>query len=293
MSESDETTVSRRFLLTAAVSAIGVIALYLLAVRTTVGQRFDDIAFAGRAVEDPELTRLTNEVLHSVTRFSLAVLTAALVVLALLRRRIRLAIAVGAAVTASVVTTEVLKLHVLDRPLLDDVEGIEINSYPSGHATIAMALALGLVLVTPHRSRWLAAGVAVAGSMLFGIGVLATGWHRPSDTLGAYLVCLSVFSLVVGLMSRAGWIADVASDGVESWMHGRALVVAVVGLVAVAGFALFESLQADSLRTVEYAADYLAVCLVILVCAAVTVVGFTGALRGMSIGARPGADASA
>ena len=91
--------------------------------------------------------------------------------------------------------------------------------------------------------------------MLFGIGVFATGWHRPSDTVGAYLVCLCVFSLVVSRMSRAGRIDEVATEGAETWMRRRALIVAVVATTAVAGFALFESLRADSLRNIEYAGD--------------------------------------
>ena len=127
--------------------------------RTTTGQQFDDIAFDGRAVEDPEVTRIANELLHVVTRSTLILLTAAIVLVAFARRRIRLAIAVGAAITGSVVTTELLK-HFLERPQLDDVDGIAFNSFPSGHATIGMALSLGIVMVAPYRWRWLAMGVA-------------------------------------------------------------------------------------------------------------------------------------
>ena len=55
-----------------------------------------------------------------------------------------------------------------------------------------MSLALGLVIVVAHHWRWLAAIGAAVIAVLFGTGVLVTGWHRPSDVFGAYLVSLGV-----------------------------------------------------------------------------------------------------
>lgn len=280
---SADSALVRRLAIVSIASAIAVLILYLVAVRTTAGQEFDDIAFSGRDVEDPEITRATNEVLHSVTRLTLFVATAGLVLLALLRRRLRLALAVGGAVAGSVVTTEVLKLHILTRPVLDDVDGITINSYPSGHATIAMALGLGLVMVTPHHRRWMAAGVAVAFASLFGVGVLATGWHRPSDSIGAALVCTAVFCAVTAMLIAWRGSGEVTVEGVERWLHGRSLAVVAAVVTLVTGYALFETLRADSLTTVEFAGAYLLVAVIILAFAACVVAGYTGALRSVSL----------
>ena len=129
----------RAFVSISIVSVIALMLLYIVAVRTGFGQRFDDIAFEGRSVEDHEVTRELNDLLLWVTRSTLPLLTAALVVFALAQRRVRLAIAVGLAVTISVITTEILKTRVLSRPSLDDVAGIAQNSFPSGHATIGIS----------------------------------------------------------------------------------------------------------------------------------------------------------
>lgn len=86
-------------------AAVGVALVYLIAVRTEVGQRFDDLAFEGRAVADPEVTRVANELLHTVTKSTLALLTLALLIFGLARRQVRLALTTGATVAASVVTS--------------------------------------------------------------------------------------------------------------------------------------------------------------------------------------------
>lgn len=270
--------------LTAAVAAAVLLVLtYLVAVRTGAGQRFDDLAFDGRSVEDPAITRTTNDLLHRVTRSSLVVLTAAVVLVGLARRRWRLAVVAGACITGAVVTTEILKLHVLSRPRLDEVPGIEQNSFPSGHATIGMALSLGIVMVSPHAVRWLSTLGAVAVSLLFGIGVLATGWHRPSDTIGAYLVCVIWFAAGTALLLR--WRGGGHDDmgRVEARLDTRAAVVAGLLMVIAAGIVVAETFTEDGLRTVEFAGDYAIVVAAILVAAVVIVVGYGESLRGVSL----------
>jgi len=277
----------RRFLVTsAAASALGAL-VYVVFVSTEWGQRFDDIAFDGRAVEDPEITRATNDLLHSVTRSSLVLLTGALVLFALGRRRWRLALVAGASITGAVVTTEVLKLHVLTRPDLDGIAGIEQNSFPSGHATIGMALSLGLVMVSPHRFRWLATGAALLVSMTFGIGVLATGWHRPSDTIGAYLVGLAWFALGTALLMRWRGSGTDEMGRIEDRLDTRAATIAGALVVVFAIVVLIETFTEDALRTVEFALDYLAVCVAVLAMAAAIVIGYHQSLRGVSLDPRP------
>jgi membrane-associated phospholipid phosphatase len=275
---------TRQLVALSAVAAVALAIVYLVLVRTMAGQRFDDLAFDGRVVESPEITRATNDLLHLVTRSTLGLLTTAIVVAALLRRRVRLAIATGAAITASVVTTEVLKLHLLDRPDLDGIAGIEQNSFPSGHATIGMSLSLGIVLVTPHARRWLALVAAVGVSTVFGVGVLATGWHRPSDTIGAYLVCIAVFALVTAVLMRIS-ACDVRDDmgHVEERLDPRATMVAGVLVVAAGVVGLVLTFREDGLRTVEFAADYVAVGAIIIALGAGVVLGAGELLRGVSL----------
>ena len=277
----------RRFLAASVVGVALLALLYLVLVRTKWGQHFDDIAFDGRGVEDPEVTRATNDLLHSVTRSSLVLLTGALVLFALARRRWRLALIAGASITGAVATTEILKLHVLTRPDLDGIAGIEQNSFPSGHATIGMALSLGLVMVSPQRWRWLAAIAALVVAMTFGVGVLATGWHRPSDTLGAYLV--AVIWIALGTALLLAWRGPGADDmgRVEARLEPRAVAVAGLLVVALGVFVLVETFTEDGIRTVEFAVDYLAVCVAILAVAALIVIGYHQSLRSVSLDPRP------
>jgi len=266
-----------------AAAAVILGAAYLVLVRTGWGQHFDDIAFDGREVEDPEITRATNDVLHRVTRSSLVLLTGAVVVAALARRRWRLGLVAGASITGAVVTTEVLKLRVLTRPDLDGIAGIEQNSFPSGHATIGMALSLGVVMVSPHTLRWLSTVAALVVSMTFGVGVLATGWHRPSDTMGAVLVCVIWFGLGTALLGQWREPGDDEMGAIEVRLDRRAGAVAAVLVVAFGTLVLVETFSADGLRTVEFAVDYLVVSIAILALAAVVVIGYAVSLRGVSL----------
>jgi hypothetical protein len=104
-----------------------------------------------------------------------------------------------AAFGCAVVGAEVLKNALPWRALVPEdallQRGFQTNTYPSGHATVATSLALGLLLVSPSRWRpWLAiVGGCISGT--FATGVLFAGWHRPSDALGALAwsgLCMSV-----------------------------------------------------------------------------------------------------
>ena len=77
--------------------------------------------------------------------------------------------------------------------------------------------------------------------------------------------------------------------GVEERL--QPFVVAVVGLIvlASANVALFFTFEDSSLRTIELAADYVAISVVVLVLATVIVLGYHQLLRGVALDA-PGAD---
>lgn len=123
------------------------------------------------------------------------------VLVALVRRRPRVAVAAGMIMLGASLTTQLLK-PLLAAPRTVAVPGfaIDAGSWPSGHATAAMALALCCVLVAPARLRpavgALMAGFAVAVCYSF----LELGWHYPSDVLGGFLVASSWTLLGVGAL---------------------------------------------------------------------------------------------
>jgi hypothetical protein len=100
----------------------------------------------------------------------------------------------------ALVGAEILKDVLPWRALVPDdtllARGLQANnSYPSGHATVGTSLALSLVFVSPSRWRpWLAVAAGCL-SATFATAVLFTGWHRPSDALGALTwsgLCMTV-----------------------------------------------------------------------------------------------------
>ena len=132
-----------------------------------------------------------------------AIWVAALIVITLLRGRPRSAFAAGVIILGANATTEVLK-HVLATPRLGWF--VPPASWPSGHSTAAMALALAAVLRAPARLRPAIATAGAGLAVAVGYSVVATGMHYPSDVLGGFLMA-------------AGWgLATVAALlGAERW----------------------------------------------------------------------------
>ncbi len=187
------TTTSRRSALVAlaVTSAVLLVVLYVAAVRTEVGQRVDNAALRGRTT-DTVVQHAVDRTLDSVSVTSLFLATAALVVLALIRRRPLLAVGIGVLVLGANVTTQVLK-DALTRPDLLGPETARraLATFPSGHSTVAMSLALALVLAVPARLRVPVGIAGIAYAVLVGAATLTGAWHRPSDVFAAYLVTLA------------------------------------------------------------------------------------------------------
>jgi hypothetical protein len=134
------------------------------------------------------VNRFTNRIARLCDPQHYVFLAAIPVIVALIRRRPQVALMLAAVLLAANETTQLLK------PLLaaprDIVywNPIGTASWPSGHATAAMTLALCMVIAAPARRRP-AVGAAMA---VFAIAVsysfLELGWHYPSDVFGGFLV---------------------------------------------------------------------------------------------------------
>jgi hypothetical protein len=125
------------------------------------------------------------------------------IAVALARRRGWRALAVAGLLAVTGVTTQVLK-HVLAQPRLEHwlPEQVATNSWPSGHSTAAMTLALCAILVAPPALRAVTAMLGGAFAVGVGYAVLVLGWHYPSDVLGGFLVAGLWASLAVGVLHR-------------------------------------------------------------------------------------------
>lgn len=125
------------------------------------------------------------------------------ITVALVRGRVWVTLAIIAILLGANVTTELLK------PLLDVHRSYSppgapsAGSWPSGHATAAMSLALCCILAAPARFRPATAALGATFAVAVSYSFLALEWHYPTDVLGGYLVA-SIWTL---LGMAAVWIA--------------------------------------------------------------------------------------
>jgi len=118
---------------------------------------------------------------------------------AVLRGRPRSALAVVAIILGANVTTELLK-HTLSEPRLPFMPA---PSWPSGHSTAVMSLALASVLAAPTRLRPVAAALGASLAIAVGYSVMATGMHYPSDVVAGFLVAATWTLLAVACLLAA------------------------------------------------------------------------------------------
>lgn len=144
------------------------------------------IGFVG--LHRPRLQAITQFVASLCNPGSYVYLAAIPVGVALIRRRPRLAVAIAAILLAANETTELLKPLVSSpRPFL--LSGsVNTGSWPSGHATAAMSLALCAVIVVPARLRPLVGATMAAFAAAVCYSVIELGSHYPTDVLGGFLV---------------------------------------------------------------------------------------------------------
>ncbi|MEA2212014.1 MAG: hypothetical protein QOF83_1962 [Solirubrobacteraceae bacterium] len=126
------------------------------------------------------------------------------ILVALARRRPRVAVMIGAVMLGANVSSQVLK------PLLASPRGhglpgpyILPSSWPSGHATAAMTLVLCAVIAAPARRRPAVAAVMSAFAIAVCYSFLTLGWHLPSDVLGGFE--LASIWVLLGV-AALGWL---------------------------------------------------------------------------------------
>ena len=73
-------------------------------------------------------------------------------------------------------------------------------SWPSGHATGGMSLALCLIVAAPPPWRRRAAALGATFAVAEAFAVTASGWHYPSDALGGFAVAGAVAWLALPLL---------------------------------------------------------------------------------------------
>jgi membrane-associated phospholipid phosphatase len=148
----------------------------------------------------PRVDLLANGLLHLLEPGLYTVWALLLVAVALLRRRPRLALAIAVVLPLAPLSAEVLKPLLAHPHAYAGVKDITAASWPSGHATAVMALALCAVLVAPYALQPLAAMLGAAFVVGVGVSLLILAWHMPSDVFGGYLLAGLWVSLAVTIL---------------------------------------------------------------------------------------------
>jgi membrane-associated phospholipid phosphatase len=153
----------------------------------------------------------------------------ALVAVALLRGRVARAGAVAVLLLVTGLTTQVLKAS-LGHPRAGDILGVDMGSWPSGHATAAMTIALCAVLVAPRVLRSAVAALGAAFALAVGVGVIVMEWHLATDVAGGYLVATAWTLLAVAALRRVEHPAPARASAGRAWAWVP--VAVVLGVVA-------------------------------------------------------------
>lgn len=172
--------------------AVGV-ASYVLGVQSALGQQAEaSVLDAARFTTDPPAPLN----LVSIQTVGIALLVVGLLAWAV--HGIRRALAMLLISVAAIVASQLLKLQLLPRPELFELDAP--NTFPSGHMTVFAVLVAAVIWAVPTGMR---AVVAIAGAALLsavGWQLLAFGWHRPSDVLGA--IALGVVAFATATLIR-------------------------------------------------------------------------------------------
>jgi membrane-associated phospholipid phosphatase len=241
----------------------------------------------------PHVDRIANAVVSLIGLGKCAAFGALLMLVALARGRPRLAAVVPVVMIGSVLSSEALK------PLLPHVHqfvsggGLHISpdSWPSGHSTAAMSMALSAVLVAPRRWRGPVAALGGIFAVAVGFSVLTLAWHLPSDVVGGFLMAGLWMSMAVIAVQVAQlrWPARSGRRAVSS--AGRALWggaaaggsgAATIGILVLSGLALLAVLLTRAHAVLDFAESHhslVGAAALIAALAATLVSGLTLALR--------------
>ncbi len=208
------------------------------------------------SLDRPSIYGLLGDIAHVADPAPYGLLGALLIGIAVLQSRIRAAAAVlvvlvGAAVTTDYILKPGLSGHRYDAILT--FHQIADGSFPSGHATASMALALCAILVAAPRYRPYVAALGALFAIAVSYAFLTLAWHYPSDVLGGYLVAGGWMCLGVAGLSAADqrWPAHTgrqAAGRLLSQVQARVLTATLLAALLVA-VGVMAAVAPDFIRT--------------------------------------------
>jgi hypothetical protein len=180
------------------------VGVYVVAVRTTAGQKLDDRAFQLLFSLAPysTITVLTSFA-RGVVIVVLAVLVSLLAFAAVGRGSWRAVVASILITGLTAAATTFLRDDVLRRPRFSD-EAFPQNSLPSTHVSVACALVVAAVVLWPRRRPWWLVNAAGVVVLLAALGNVLGQAHRVSDVVASVLLAGAVSGLVLAVLRPTG-----------------------------------------------------------------------------------------
>jgi len=164
--------------------------VYAAAVLTPVGQRVEDAALGG--VRESDLFG-SDTALNVISVPVILLLVVVIAAVAFARRRLAVGLGAGVVVLAAAATSTLVK-RIAERPEI--AQSTTPNSFPSGHATIALAALFAVLMVTPRRFRPVVTLLGAAYAVFVANQTVVYGWHRVSDIVGACAIAVFWLGLV-------------------------------------------------------------------------------------------------
>jgi membrane-associated phospholipid phosphatase len=224
----------------ALVCIVGLVLTGVAALILPIAQVHDSATLHGFAeFRGTRVDIVANAIAHTVDPLPYAVVGLILALVALLRGRPRVALAVPLAMIFAATTTELLK-PLVGHPRFSEWLGAGgdtlVSSWPSGHATAAMMIGLCAVVVSPPRLRPLVGLLGAALAVAVSYSILVLGWHFPSDVLGGFLVAGSWTALTLAALwwAEARWPQRSARRAVGRVAAGAGDLFAPAALIALA-----------------------------------------------------------
>jgi membrane-associated phospholipid phosphatase len=293
MSISASERIRRRAVIMAATCTFGLTAVYLTAVWTVPGQRFEDAVLraADRVAGSAERARAL-DILDPISVPLVVAVAILTMLICVLRRRMLVGLLTNGMIVAAVATTEAFQ-HFGQRPvLLQHGYRRDDQSFPSGHTTVAMVLMCAVVMVVPYRVRSLAVFLTWLWAASVGVATVTASWHRPSDTVGSGLIVAGWAATTVAVLAlcdkvRQATLPTPVERGLQEflrWAYGALAVLAFAVAMVVVAVVLKRSGPAQSGTEILLAGR----CLALSASAAVAAFVLT-LLRRVDLGA-PGVD---
>ena len=273
---------ARDFVKVAVLAGVVVVLVYLLAVQTSWGQTWDDSAVIERVKAGKKQIGRAKEVLETIRLPLLIAALALVVIIGVWRKKLRAGIAAVTVFAGTVLLAELMKI-LLPRPVLSDLESQVkfdgLNTFPSGTTTVATSLVLAIMLVCSARVRpWIAiVGVVWAATVAW--GVLAAGWHRPSDAIGAVVLTTACFAGAMAWLLPRHWHSVAPSTLSKSVLPVSFLLL---GVIAVAARAINWWVPRGGDWQLDSAA-YVSASILILVSSCISILGFAWMMRSVDL----------